>query len=146
MPLEYYLGITVAVVIVVLLVSMMRGKRATRRGLDKNRDTDQLVRQLSRIADALETLLPYLKASPPQIVQSAPPQVVQPAPPQVVEPARPQVMESAPPPTSKEPNPSEERPSEKKPSEIIVPEPAGAQPVKSSEPRKQHVVLSMFGR
>ena len=138
MPLEYYLGITVAVVIVVLLVSMMRGKRATRRGLDKNRDTDQLVRQLSRIADALETLLPYLKASPPQIVQ--------PAPPQVVEPARPQVMESAPPPSSKEPKPSEERPSEKEPSEKIVPEPAGAQPVKSSEPRKQHVVLSMFGR
>jgi len=137
MPLEYYLGITVAVVIVVLLASMMRGKRATRRGLDKNRDTDQLVRQLSRIADALETLLPYLKASPP-VVQSAPPQVVQPA--------RPQVMESAPPPSSKEPRPSEERPSEKEPSEKMVPEPAGAEPVKSSEPRKQHVVLSMFGR
>src|SRR6516225_8442124 len=133
MPLEYYLGITVAVVIVVLLVSMMRGKRATRRGLDKNRDTDQLVRQLSRIADALETLLPYLKASPPQVVQSAPPQVV--------EPARPQVMESAPPPSSKEPKPSEERPSEKEPSEKTVPEPAGAESVKSSEPRKQHVVL-----
>ena len=108
MPPEYYLGITVAAVILILSASLIRRKRTARQVLDKSSDTYQLVQQLSRIADALETLVVQLRASSPQVVQ--PPAPLQ--------------------------EPSEQR----------APEPSRIEPARSTEPTKQHVVLSMFGR
>ena len=73
MPLEYYLGITVALVIVALLVSLTRGKRAARRVMDKSSDSYQLTHQLSRIADALEALVLHLRAASPEVIQPSEP-------------------------------------------------------------------------
>ena len=65
MPPEYYLGAAVAVVLLVLLGGLLRRRRATRQVLDEN--TDQLVSQLSRIADSLEKLVAHLGTSPPRV-------------------------------------------------------------------------------
>lgn len=69
MPPEYYLGAAVAVVLLVLLAGLLRHRRAAQQVLDKSSGTDQLAGQLSRIADALETLVARLEVSPPRAVQ-----------------------------------------------------------------------------
>jgi hypothetical protein len=119
MPLEYYFGLAVAVVLLVLLISLVRGRRTTRRVSDKSEDTSQLTHQLSRIADALEKLVVQSEASP-----------LQPKP--VPAPLQKPSEERVPQPTVSQPTP--------------VPEPTPAEVAKSSEPAKPHVVLSMFGR
>lgn len=67
MPPEYYLGISVAVILLVLLGSLIRGRRTVQS--DKNSDTYQLAHQLSRIADALEKLVVHLGSSPLPVKQ-----------------------------------------------------------------------------
>jgi hypothetical protein len=66
MPPEYYLGIGIAAVPVVLLGMFLErwlGRRFV--VLHKSSGTDQLANQLSRIADSLEKLVVHLGVSPP---------------------------------------------------------------------------------
>ena len=64
MPPEYYLGAAVAVILLVLLGSFLKGKRVGRRELDKGSGRDELTNQLSRIADALEAIAAHWRALP----------------------------------------------------------------------------------
>lgn len=143
MPVEYYLGAFVAVVILVLLVSLLRG--ASRRKLANDSDTTQLTQQLTRIADSLEALLIQLKASSIQPAQSAP-IAVQPSLQAIPQREPAQALPQTLPPSSQEPAPATEleQPAQQKAAEASVAAPAKAgEPAK---PSKQHVVLSMFGR
>jgi hypothetical protein len=70
---EYYLGAAVAVILLVLLAALLRHRRATQQVLDKSGGTEQLASQLSRIADALETLVAHLGASSPRVEQPSTP-------------------------------------------------------------------------
>lgn len=76
MPLEYYLGGAVALIVLVLLVMALTGKKSTRRVVvAKSTDNEELTRQVARAADAIEALLTHLKAhpvQPPMPVQQAP--------------------------------------------------------------------------
>jgi hypothetical protein len=66
MPAEYYLGIAIAAILVVLLGMFLQRWLGTRHVvLHKSSGTDQLSNQLSRIADSLEKLVVHLGASPP---------------------------------------------------------------------------------
>jgi hypothetical protein len=66
MPPEYYLGIAVAAILVVLLGMFLQRWLGTRFVvLHKSSGTDQLANQLLRIADSLEKLVAHLEASPP---------------------------------------------------------------------------------
>jgi len=154
MPPEYYFGIAVAVVLLILLASLIRGRRTGRQVLDKSDGTSQLTHQLSRIADSLEILVARWGAAPPQLKQvSAPLQkpseekASEPTPiKQVSAPLQKPSEERAPEPTPIKqvsaplPKPSQERAPEP------TPEPSPAVVAKSSEPAKPRVVLSMFGR
>lgn len=73
MPFEYYLGAAVAVILLVLFASLFRRGLAPRHVLHKSSGTDQLANQLSRIADALETLVVHLGAAPPRVEQPSVP-------------------------------------------------------------------------
>ena len=119
MPPEYYLGAAVAVILLVLLGSFLRGKRVGRRELDTSTGRDELTKQLSRIADAMEAIATHLRASPSPVAQKAVPLEKTPKP-------------SAPEPTVPEPSASES---------------VGTDQENSGEPKKHHyVTLSMFGR
>jgi hypothetical protein len=66
MPPEYYLGIGIAAMLVVLLDMFLQrwlGMRFV--VLHKSSGTDRLTNQLSRIADSLEKLVIHLGVSPP---------------------------------------------------------------------------------
>jgi hypothetical protein len=67
MPPEYYLGIAIAVILIVLLGSLLRRWLGTRSVVrhKKSSGTDQVANQLSRIADSLERLVAHLEPSPP---------------------------------------------------------------------------------
>jgi hypothetical protein len=66
MPPEYYLGIGIAAMLVVLLGMFLQRWLGTRFVvLHKSGGTDQLANQLSRIADSLEKLVVHLGVSPP---------------------------------------------------------------------------------
>jgi hypothetical protein len=66
MPPEYYLGIGIAAMLVVLLGMFLQRWLGTRFVvLHKSSGTDQLANQLSRIADSLEKLVVHLGVSPP---------------------------------------------------------------------------------
>ena len=66
MSLEYYLGIAIGILVIVLLGLALKGGQRTREVVRHNGNgTDQLVKQLSRIADSLEILVAHLKLSPP---------------------------------------------------------------------------------
>jgi hypothetical protein len=65
MPPEYYLGITIAVIPIVLLGLLLHRWLGTRHVvLHRSSGKDQLANQLSRIADSLEILVVHLGASP----------------------------------------------------------------------------------
>ena len=68
MPLDYYLGAAVALILVVLLASLFRRWLGRRRQTLHN-SADQLTNQLSRIADALDKIVVHLGASPPSVAQ-----------------------------------------------------------------------------
>jgi outer membrane biosynthesis protein TonB len=156
MPPEYYFGITVAVVLLILLASLIRGRRTARQVLDRSDGTSQLTHQLSRIADSLETLVVRLGASPPLLKQvSAPLQkpseerAPEPTPiKQVSAPLQKPSEERAPEPTPiKQVSAPLQKPTqERAPEPTPVSEPSPAAVAKSSEPAKPRVVLSMFGR
>jgi hypothetical protein len=66
MPPEYYLGIAIAAILVLLLgmfLQRMLGKRYV--VLHKSSGTDQLAHQLSRMADSLEKLVVHSEPLPP---------------------------------------------------------------------------------
>jgi hypothetical protein len=66
MPPEYYLGIAIAAILVLLLGMILQRWLGTRFVvLHKSSGTDQLAHQLSRIADSLEKLVVHLGPSPP---------------------------------------------------------------------------------
>jgi hypothetical protein len=68
MPTEFYLGAVAVVILIALLASLFRGSMVPRRRVSHNgSDTGQLVRQLSRIADALEKLTGQSGASPARV-------------------------------------------------------------------------------
>ena len=73
MPPEYYLGAAVAVILLVLFGSLLRRWLARRQALHNSNDIDQLTNQLSRIADALETLVVHFGASPLRAEQPSTP-------------------------------------------------------------------------
>jgi hypothetical protein len=87
MPTEFYLGAVAVVILIVLLASLFRGSMVPRRRVSrKGSDTDQLVRQLSRIADALEKLAGQSGTSPARVeepstlpLQKSPEKTPQPA-------------------------------------------------------------------
>ena len=66
MPPEYYLGIGIAAMLVLLLGMFLQRWLGTRFGvLHRSGGTDQLANQLSRVADSLENLVVQLGSSPP---------------------------------------------------------------------------------
>jgi hypothetical protein len=66
MPPEYYLGIAIAAILVILLGMFLQRWLGTRFiVLHKSSGTDQLAHQLSRIADSLEKLVVHSGPSPP---------------------------------------------------------------------------------
>jgi hypothetical protein len=122
MPPEYYLGIAIAAILVLLLGMLLQrwlGKRFV--VLHKSSGTDQLAHQLSRIADSLEKLVVHSGHSPP--VEKLP--VDQPV-------ERPRVDQS---PVEKPSIPLQS-----------APQPSEADEKKADQPKERHVSLSMFGR
>jgi hypothetical protein len=105
----------------------LKPRRGTRPVVQqKSVDTDQLAKQLSRIADSLEILVARFGASPPAEKPSA---------------ANPPVVKAQ---IEKQP---EERPNEE-PSVPLqnVPEPSDPDEAKTDQQPERHVRLSMFGR
>ena len=65
MPTEYYVGIAIALIVIFLLALILKPRRRMRPVLQqKTIDPDQLVKQLSRIADSLEILVARFGPSP----------------------------------------------------------------------------------
>ena len=122
MPPEYYLGIAIAAILVLLLGMFLQrwlGKRYV--VLHKSSGTDQLAHQLSRIADSLEKLVVHSGPSP--LVEKLP--VDQPV-------EQPRVDQS---PVEKPSIPLQS-----------APQPSEADSKKVDQNAESHVSLSMFGR
>jgi hypothetical protein len=151
MPIEYYLAAGVALILLVLLVFALTGKKTKRVVVQKNPGGDELTRQVARAAAALEALLVQLKASPPQATTP----VAQQAPSRAVAPTR---VEQVPIRTAEvvtevvKPQSAPEPPIPATVvAEPVVTEPVRAEPVAIEEeaqaPQKpRRVKLSMFGR
>ncbi len=122
MPAEYYVGTAIAVVMLFLLGQLFRRRPARRENVHKGNGTDQLTIQLSRIADALETLVVHLGASPPPRVEQSSVEK------HVHAKAAPAHVEQPPVPLQK------------------APEPSGTGKERIDQPSEHHVNLSMFGR
>jgi hypothetical protein len=123
MPTEYYVGIAIAIIVIVLLGLLLKPRRGTRPvAHQKSIDADQLAKQLSRIADSLEILVAHLGALPPAEKPSA---------------ANPPVVKAQ----------IEKQPTEE-PSVPLqnAPEPSNQDAEKTDPPPERHVRLSMFGR
>ena len=117
MPTEYYVGIAIALILGFLLSLILKPRPRTRPVVQqKTIDSDQLTKQLSRIADSLELLVARFGASPPA---EKPPAVKAEIQNQPEEP-------SVPPQTA--------------------PEPSDPGPGKAEPTPERHVRLSMFGR
>jgi hypothetical protein len=122
MPPEYYIGIAIAAILVLLLGMFLQRWLGTRFVvLHKSSGTDQLANQLSRIADSLEKLLARSAVSP--VVEERP-------------------IEKVAVPIQKAPQPTQEatEPAQK------AAEPAPGEPPKTDQPVERHVSFSMFGR
>jgi hypothetical protein len=133
MPFEAYVVAAVGAIILVLLVSMFI-RRPTARVVQKKRDTDQVVIQLSRIADALEALVNRFGASATRIEKATErpsPSVEQPLP---SPPLRSSPLPS-PPPAEQHPEPVAE-----------ASDSSGTEQTKTNDGSERHVNLSMFGR
>jgi hypothetical protein len=128
MPTEYYVGIAIGIIVIVLLGLLLKPRRGTRPVIQqKSIETDQLAKQLSRIADSLEILVAHLGASPPAEKPSAANSPV----------VNPPVVKA-----------QIEKPPTEEPSVPLqnAPEPSGPDEVKTDQPPERHVRLSMFGR
>ena len=151
MPLEYYLGAAVAVIVLVLLVSAFTGKKKSKRRIIpvSHAGTDDLTRQLARAADALEAILKHLDAHPlqtPAATQTSIRPALSPLPQRAQAP--PQAPASAP---AESPRVAPERvvpTADPVITETPAAEPAVAAeaPVAASEQKPRRVKLSMFGR
>jgi hypothetical protein len=120
MPPEYYIGIAIAAILVVLLGMFLQRWLGTRFVvLHKSSGTDQLANQLSRIADSLEKL----------VVQSGASQVLE------RKVAEQPAIEKAAVAARKAPEPAQN-----------PPEPNASEPPKTEKPAEHHVSFSMFGR
>ena len=144
MPTEYYVGAAIGVIVIVLLGLLLKPRRQTRRVVQQNRiETDQLMAQLSRIADSLDVIVARLGALPavanaPVAQAPAEKSSVQVRPPDrhVERPVEQAVERPVEPPVAEKP---------KTPSEEPVP-PSEAAQEKPEPPPERHVKLSMFGR
>jgi hypothetical protein len=152
MPLEYYLGGAVAIIVLVLLVMALTGKRSTRRVLvTKSSENEELTRQVARAADALEALLAHLKAHPVQVSVTVQQTAVRP----IASPRAAEVPVQAPSAVVMEKAPQPAVPPASVAPEPPVPEPAIVEPVAAAEAeaaaasveqKPRRVKLSMFGR
>jgi hypothetical protein len=122
MPPELYLGAIAVAVLLALIVSLLWPRTVSRRVSRKGADTDQLVIQLSRIADSLEKLVIRLGASAPRVEETP-----------------------APVPLSSQKVFAPEAPTPEKPPQAEVAA-VGDQQAPPAKPREAHVSLSMFGR
>jgi hypothetical protein len=133
MPPEYYLGAAVAVIVVILLASFLRGQRVKQRSLPNGLGSEQLTTQLSRIADSLEAIVAQLRASPLALDQRTAPL------------EKPLTQKLTAEKLTAERPPAEKPPAQKPPEEQpSVPAAAGAE--QSGEQKHHYVTLSMFGR
>lgn len=123
MPTEYYVGIAIAIIVIVLLGLLLKPRRGTRPVVQqKSIDADQLAKQLSRIADSLEILVAHLGASAPVEKPLA---------------ANPPVVKGQ----------IEKQPAEEPSAPLQnAPEPSVPAEEKTEQPPERHVRLSMFGR
>lgn len=152
MPIEYYLAAAVALILIVLLIFALTGKKAKRVVVQRTSGTDELTKQVARAADALEALLVHLKNSQiaavtPAAQQSLPRMVptakLEQAPTRST-PVAPEAAQPQPPLAPPIPEPAL--------TETIVPvpepalEPVGAQEEAHIEQKPRRVKLSMFGR
>lgn len=149
MPIEYYLAAGVALIVLLLLVFALAGKKSKRVIVPRNPGMDELTKQVARATDALEALLAHLKAFPPQAaipIAQAP----RPLSSATVEQSTMGTAEVAP--EIAKPQPASEPPAiPEMASEPAVSKPVTAEPVVGEEEapveQKRHrVKLSMFGR
>jgi hypothetical protein len=137
MPPEYYLGIGIAAVLVLLLGMLLQRWLGTRFVvLHKSSGTDQLAQQLSRIADSLEKLAVQPGLSPPAEKLAVDKTIDQP---RVEQPRVDQAHID---------QPRVEQPPVEKPSipPQAAPQPSETDEKKAEQPPERHVRLSMFGR
>lgn len=73
MPLEYYLGGTALLIVLVLLASALRNNGLVRRSVPRGGRQDERTIQLKRIADALERIAVHVQVSPPSLGDNRPP-------------------------------------------------------------------------
>jgi hypothetical protein len=149
MPIEYYAGAAIALIVVVLLVLLMKPGRSTRQSAQHNSiNADQLAKQLSRIADSLEILVARMGAAAtvekPRAeglsavgLRGEDPKPLAKEPPAEVPKAH--VEE----PRAEEVKPPAEKAPASPPNAV---EPSAADPGKVEQPVERHVRLSMFGR
>jgi len=150
-PIEYYLAAGVAIILIVLLIFALTGKKAKRVVVERTSGTDELTKQVARAADALEALLVHLKNSQIAAVTPAAQQSL----PRMVPTARPEQAPTRSTPVGPEaakPQPPLAPPIPEPAPETIVPvpepapEPVGAQEEAHIEQKRRRVKLSMFGR
>ncbi len=150
MPIEYYLAAGVAIIVLVLLVFALTGKKSKRIVVQKNPGTDELTRQVARAADALEALLAQLKALPPQVAMRTVPQApVRPAPPAraeevTVRTAEIRTVEAAP--EAVNPAPAAAEPAVSEAAVTVASESVAAEEDAPIPQKPRRVKLSMFGR
>jgi len=150
-PIEYYLAAGVAIILIVLLIFALTGKKAKRVVVQRTSGTDELTKQVARAADALEALLVHLKNSQIAAVTPAAQQSL----PRMVPTVRPEqapTRSTAVGPEAAKPQPPLAPPIPEPAPETIVPvpepapEPVGAQEEAHIEQKRRRVKLSMFGR
>ena len=144
MPIEYYAGAAIALIVVVLLVLLMKPGRSTRQSAQHNSiNADQLAKQLSRIADSLEILVARMGAA--ATVENPRAEGLRGEDPK---PLAKEPLAEVPKAHVEEPRAEEVKPpAEKAPaSPPDVVEPSAAEPEKVEQPVERHVRLSMFGR
>jgi hypothetical protein len=138
MPTEYYVGIAIALILIGLLGLLFKPRRDTRRLVQQKQvETDQLAKQLSRIADSLELLVTHLGASATLGKLPVEKPVIEERPIEELPIEKPLVQE----------RPVENIAAEKPliPVENAV-QPSDTNEEKVEQPPERHVRLSMFGR
>ncbi len=136
MPTEYYFGIGIAIIVVVLLGLLLKPGQGRRRIVQhQSAASDQTAVQLSRIADSLEKLVVHLGASQPaEALPVPPPPIAEPLATHKEKIAEPNATEQ----TSIEP-PSATEQARTEPQSATVEK-------KTEQPVEHRVKLSMFGR
>jgi hypothetical protein len=135
MPTEYYFGIGIAIIVVVLLGLLLKPGQGGRRIVQhQSAAADQSAVQLSRIADSLEKLVVRFGTSPTAEALPVPPPLAEPLATYQEKIAEPSATEQ----TSIEPPSATEQ--------TIIEPPSAADEEKKEQPVEHRVKLSMFGR